>query len=176
MLDDELRDLVSVDPSRDWLTRVSAQVAADAARPRNLAHSPISLVAVVLFVGALVVSLAPRSFRSALPISDDRMIPSRALALDPSALPARTAMRGAVRPEPTQLRPSNSAHTAIPAPTDPIAAVQIDSREARTLQQLFAAPPLLHALDVREPEAGPIVMPEISIDPILNSPVEGARQ
>jgi hypothetical protein len=164
MIDDELRALVSVDPTPGWEARVRSRVAADrsvaaSVLMRNVALAAAAVVAVA--VGASLWSNVARNSRSTEPAA----LNARAFALDgwtllsPPAVPALPAA------------PALPTLPALPAR----GAVQVDPREARALRELFATAPAL-SLPLPEPRTGPIVVPEIAIEPIANSNTEGARQ
>jgi hypothetical protein len=170
MIDDELRALVSVDPTPGWEARVRSRVAADrsvaaSVLMRNVALAAAAVVAVA--VGASLWSNVARNSRSTEPAA----LNARAFALDgwtllsPPAVPAQPAL------------PALPAAPALPTlPALPArGAVQVDPREARALRELFATAPAL-SLPLPEPRTGPIVVPEIAIEPIANSNTEGARQ
>ena len=162
MIDDELRALVSVDPPPGWDARVKARVAADGEAGhrglmRNLALAAAAVV--VIAVGASLWS--------------NRTLDSRSAAV-PAALEARALSVNAWPSMQHATRPARPALPALPALPAPGGAIQVDEREARALRELFASASGLQ-LAVPEPRTGPIVVPDIAIEPIVDPNSEGDR-
>jgi hypothetical protein len=167
MIDDELRVLVSVDPPSGLDVRVRARVAADAAvAPRHsVRHLALAAAAVLIIViGTVLGSKRASDSRPA----DVTVLASRAMPSD--VWPSLPQTARPARPAP----PALSALSARPAPGT-LAAVQMDQREVRALRRLFAFASVA-PLAVPEPRTGPIVVPEIAIEPIAASNTEGAHQ
>lgn len=174
MLDDELRALVSVDPSTGWHARVRDRVAADAERTTRVFFRRTALTIAAIVVVAVGALLWPRASRDSGAPARDRLFASDITSFTPLARPHRPAIEAAAVS--TATRAAAEHDVVIPvSPRVSSDTVQVDSREASALQDLFAMAADLPLLDVREPQTGPIVVPQISIEPILDSPSEGDR-
>jgi hypothetical protein len=171
MIDDELRALVSVEPRHGWDANLSTRVAAGAAARQRAALRHFALAAagvVVVSASAVLWWVSARDVRS---LADAPPLEARAAALE--AWPAFESAPAMDRPA----LPAPPAPPALPAPPAQrhLRVVQVDQREARALRELFSSASTL-SLAVPEPRSGPIVVPEIAIEPIAASNIEGARQ
>jgi hypothetical protein len=162
MIDDELRALMAAEPSPGWRARLHAQVAAERDRARIFV-----LPRAVLAVAALVVALAVAAGwphdpvdRNARPI---QTIEARALPITPLS--------------PVVVPTAIAAHSPTPGVLlHRPARVQVDPAEARALRSLFATAASLPPVDIPAPATAPIVVPQISIEPLTHAMSEGDRQ
>ena len=168
MIDDELRALISVDPTPGFSTRLRTRVASDV-RMRHRRFLPQ-----LAFAAAAVLSIASGAllWRDAAPDSRSAAssVPLEARAVAVGVWPAPPALAA---------RPALPALGALPpAPALParpvLAAIQFDDREARALRALFASTARRPLPDVPQPRTEPIIVPEIAIQPIADFDPEGA--
>jgi hypothetical protein len=159
MIDDELRALVSVNAPAGLNARVRARVASDGeVRRRRLIPSLMLAAAAVtvVAVGTVLWTTAARDSRPAAALA-----PLEARAVTHDVWPALH-------------HPALSAPPPLPAGRREGGLIQVDPRETQALRALFASasafPPA-----VPEPKTGPILVPEIAIEPIAAPNSEGAR-
>jgi hypothetical protein len=149
--DQELRALVSVDPSPEFVARIRTTIATQPARTRWFSWwQPAIAVAALSFM----VIVAVRS------VGDDETMPIRSggsvsWAPTADAVPMH-------RPEPPlEVRPVRVSVRS---------AVQIDRLEAEALRRLFAAPPTV-AVSAAPAPADAMKIPELSIAPLAQATV-----
>jgi hypothetical protein len=164
MLDDELRELVSTEPSADFTARVRAAVRNDTARTSWAVQGWVALAAAVVFAFWLN-GVTERSNVANAPAIAATFVGGPAVAL-------REAVRD-VRPiePPSRTRGSSPRQPSIARPE-----IQLDPVEVRTLQTLFANPP---AVPVELPETtnDAIVIPAITVAPLhFESISQGSSQ
>lgn len=173
MLDQELRALVSVEPSPDFEARVRTTIAGQAA-PRSWLRlwSPMSaaagsvVIAIVLGHWADSNTFVQDEARSHASNATDRLLPSSGGVADPSPLRLPVAA-GTERtaPLPVVVR-TTAAHSM----------VQIDRAEAEALQRLFAAPPAISisVAAAARSASDALEIPELKIAPLtIDAPAEG---
>jgi hypothetical protein len=164
MLDDELRALLSTEPSADFTARVRAAVRNDTARTSWAVQGWLALAAAAVFA-FWISGVTERSNVANAPAIAATVVGGPAVAL-----------RGAVhdvRPIelPTPTRPSSPRPASIVRPE-----IQLDPVELRTLQTLFANPP---AVPVELPDTtnDAIVIPAITVAPLhFESLSQGSSQ
>jgi hypothetical protein len=166
MLDDELRALVSVDAPQGFQARVQATIAARQA-PTAWSHMRRLWFVPVAATAALVIAAWLNT-----PVETPReveMLAGRATALA-APLPPRIESR----PSAVQIARPTLSTTASP---EALAAVQFDAAEGRALRALFASAPTIAIVTYVPPEDAPIVIPEISIAPLVaDESSKGDRQ
>jgi hypothetical protein len=166
MLDHELRALVSVDPSPDFQARVRSRVAAGTARVGWFGLRAAALGAAAVVVVALTFVFAPTS-RNARPITFNE--PRVAHAVGRYVPLAETVSLE----RPAQVHPVSARGTP-PVSASP---VQLHRGETLALQRLFASSWHTIVTDASEPAHGPIVIPEIVLEPVvMDGPTEGASR
>jgi hypothetical protein len=158
MLDDELRALVSVDPPRGFQARVQATIAA---RPSPSRWLPVRRHWFVPAAAGAALAIVSWLNAPVERTQELELLQARAIVY-PAPLPSRIGSR--------------------PPVVDPVPAVrrsriQFDAAESRALRALFASAPAISIVTIVPPEDGPIVIPEISIAPLVaaDSP-QGDRQ
>ncbi len=167
MLDDELRALVSVDAPQGFQARVKATIAARQAPTtwslvRRLWLVPVAAAAALVIAAWLnapverpeeVELLGARATAYVAPLTPR-------IGSQPPAVPiARPTLNTSASPE-------------------ALAAVQFDAAEGRALRALFSSAPAIAIVTIVPPEDAPIVIPYISIAPLVAdaSPEKGDRQ
>jgi hypothetical protein len=170
MLDDELRALVSVNPSPDFQARVRTGISRAPARVRWLGMPAAALALAAMVVMAVAVALVFRTGdrRHESSPSPGLLTTTQATA-EPAGLVPPVAAHG--RPQPAPVSVSRRLADSRPD-------VQIDRAETRALHQLFASPIPIIIVDESEREPrGDVVIPSISIKPLtLDTRSEGDRQ
>jgi hypothetical protein len=161
MLDDELRALVSIDPPPGFQARVRAAIATQPAPSRWWQARGLWLMPAA---AAAVAGLAIATWLKA-PVERPR---------EPQVLQARAMVDAAPLPGRIGHRPPGVT-TSKPAASPP--AIQFDAAEGRALRALFSSAPAISIVTFVPPENSPIVIPEISIAPLVaaDSP-QGDRQ
>ena len=159
MFDDELRVLVSVDPSDGFESRVRARLAAEPARSTGR-EVELRLLAIAAAIVAAI--MLPSWLGTVPPAAPDPSlpVPSRATwALAPVAATLQESpLRGAVAvAAPAPVAHRAGAHTG---------AAQIDSREAAALRQLFSSTVRVAIVSGLEQQDTVVNIPQIVIEPI----------
>ena len=197
MIDDELRSLLSVNPSPGLEARIRARV--DPSSHRETASSvgaagvdvpspagwrgPVAgaLAIAATLTLALGIGLLPRIARRAEPprtvpvLAQQRMMGVAPLSAPVGAHSHLAAQSPAAAPSPNLPAP----HLPAPNLATPksLPQVQIDRAETLTLHRLFASPVSGAIVDAAPQAAGELVIPHIAIEPLtLDIRSEGAFQ
>lgn len=170
MLDDELRALVSVDHSPEFRARVRTRVAAGGpAAPRlglRLAFAGATVAIAALVAGVVWFTEPPHA--DSVPVLLTAQQPALpAAALSAAIVPVPPQLTGSLAPAPS----GRGAHMA--ARGLPRSRVIVDRAEALALQALFGAAGALPAMNFPEPTGDAVVIPELTIAPIVIASAEG---
>jgi hypothetical protein len=170
MLDHELRALVSVDPSPDFQARVRSRVGAEPARVGWLSVPAAALGAAAVVVVVAVVAL---TFVFTPGVPNPRATGGNHVMVA-NAVGPHAPLAGTVPVERPGRAPVSPAHRTQAVS---FSRVQLDRDETLALQRLFASSWTRMVTDAAEPVHGPIVIPEIVIEPlVVDGLTEGASR
>ena len=161
MADDELRALLSVDPSPDFTARVRSAVRSDRPRTTWALKATFGLAALL----ALALSL-PSFIERQTHVAGSTTLVSTPLRQ--ANIPLREAIADLRERQPRALV---RARKALPSLVEG-SKIQLDPRELRALRALFADPPAAY-IELPETSDGPIVIPAVKVEPLQLDSLSG---
>jgi hypothetical protein len=167
MLDDELRTLISVEPSAEFQARVRSRVSREPIR-RGWLTLPLRPLAVAATMAAAAVVIYAAVMARGNPPSSAVLPSERHTAwFVTTSRPVAPELPAIVRE--AEMRPPRAASVSL---------VQIDRAESHALRRLFSSPVPILMVDAPKPADDPdLTIPSISIAPLVaETRPEGDRQ